>query len=97
MLTSRAHLLRLRHDPALDFNLAEVEYVDRGAPGDLSRISGDKIIKLEQGWMQIAAVDGVKFIPFHRIRAHNLPGVSCLGKERQARASKRFILESMKD
>ena len=68
MLTSRAHLLRLRHDPALDFNLAEVEYVDRGAPGDLSRISGDKIIKLEHGWMQIAAVDGVKFIPFHRIR-----------------------------
>jgi len=68
MLTSRAHLLRLRHDPALDFNLAEVEYVDRGAPGDLSRISGDKIIQLEQGWMQIAAVDGVKFIPFHRIR-----------------------------
>ena len=68
MLTSRAHLLRLRHDPAFDFSLAEVEYVDRGAPGDLSRISGDKIIKLEQGWMQIAAVDGVKFIPFHRIR-----------------------------
>jgi len=68
MLTSRAHLLRLRHDPAFDFSLAEVEYVDRGSPGDLSRISGDKIIKLEQGWMQIAAVDGVKFIPFHRIR-----------------------------
>ena len=68
MLTSRAHLLRLRHDPALDFSLAEVEYVDRGAPGDLSLISGDKIIKLEQGWMQIAAVGGVKFIPFHRIR-----------------------------
>ena len=68
MLTSRTHLLRLRHDPAFDFSLAEVEYVDRGSPGDLSRISGDKIIKLEQGWMQIAAVDGVKFIPFHRIR-----------------------------
>ena len=68
MLTSRAHLLRLRHDPAFDFSLAEVEYVDRGAPGDLSRISGDKIIKLEQGWMQIAAEAGVKFIPFHRIR-----------------------------
>ena len=42
--------------------------MDRGAPGELSRISGDKIIKLEQGWMQIAAEGGIKFIPFHRIR-----------------------------
>jgi uncharacterized protein (UPF0248 family) len=68
MRTSRIQLLRLRHDPRFDFNLAEVEYVDRGAPGDRSQVSGDKIIKLEQGWMEIAAEGKVKFIPFHRIR-----------------------------
>lgn len=68
MRTSRAHLLRLKHDPAFDFSQAVVEYVDRGAPGDISLVSGDKIINLEQGWMEIAAQGGVKFIPFHRIR-----------------------------
>jgi uncharacterized protein (UPF0248 family) len=68
MLTSRSHLLRLRHDPAFDFSLAEVEYVDRGAPGNLSRTSGDKILQLEQGWMEIGAEGGTKFIPFHRVR-----------------------------
>jgi uncharacterized protein (UPF0248 family) len=68
MLTSRAHLLRLKHDPAFDFSQAVVEYVDRGAPGDISLVSGDKIINLEQGWMEIAAEGGVNFIPFHRIR-----------------------------
>lgn len=68
MRTSRAHLLRLRHDPHFDFSRAVVEYVDRGAPDDRSMVSGDKIVRLEQGWMEIALEGKVKFIPFHRIR-----------------------------
>jgi len=68
MRTSHALLLRLRHDPYFDFCRTEVEFVDRGAPGDRSTVRGDKIIRLEQGWMEIEWVNKIKFIPFHRIR-----------------------------
>lgn len=68
MRTSHALLLRLRHDPQFDFSKAEVEFVDRGAPGDRSAVRGDKIVSLEQGWMEIESDMKTKFIPFHRIR-----------------------------
>jgi uncharacterized protein len=68
MRKSRALLLRLLHDPGFDFARACVEYVDRGSPGDTSLVTGDKIIRLEQGWMEIAVEEKIKFIPFHRIR-----------------------------
>ncbi len=68
MRTSHALLLRLRHDPQFDFRKAEVEFVDRGAPGNRSVVRGDKIILLEQGWMEIEWENKPKFIPFHRIR-----------------------------
>jgi len=58
----------LRHDPQFDFGKAVVEFVDRGAPGDRSAVRGDKIIRLEQGWMEIEWENRPKFIPFHRIR-----------------------------
>jgi uncharacterized protein (UPF0248 family) len=74
-----------------------VEYVDRGAPGDLSLISGDKIIKLEQGWMQIAAVAGIKFIPFHRIRRIIYRGSVVWENRGKPDQQKRFIPESTKD
>ncbi len=68
MRTSHVILLRLRHDPQFDFGKAEVEFVDRGAPSDRSAVRGDKIIRLEQGWMEIEWENKPKFIPFHRIR-----------------------------
>ena len=68
MRTSHALLLRLRHDPYFDFSKTEVEFVDRGAPGDRSTVRGDKIILLDQGWMEIEWENRPKFIPFHRIR-----------------------------
>jgi len=68
MRTSHALLLRLQHDPNFDFCRAVVEFVDRGAPGDRSAVQGDKIIRLEQGWMEIEWENKTKFIPFHRIR-----------------------------
>ncbi len=68
MRKSHALLLRLRHDPQFDFGKTEVEFVDRGAPGDKSSIRGDKIIRLEPGWMEIEWENRPKFIPFHRIR-----------------------------
>jgi len=68
MRTSRALLLRLRHDPQYQFSRASVEYVNRGAPGDRSVVRGDQIVSLESGWMEIESELKTKIIPFHRIR-----------------------------
>ena len=68
MRTSHALLLRLLHDPQFDFRKVRVEYVDRGAPGDQSAVLGDRIIRLEQGLMEIESEMKTKFIPYHRIR-----------------------------
>lgn len=68
MRTSHAILLRLYHDPQYDFSRVSVEYVNRGAPGDRSVVQGDRILKLEQGGMEIESVLGAVFIPYHRIR-----------------------------
>ncbi len=61
-------MLRLRHDPQFEFDRASIEYVDRGAPGDRSTVSGSHILSLEQGGMEIESDNKRKFIPFHRIR-----------------------------
>ncbi|VVB69924.1 Uncharacterised protein [uncultured archaeon] len=76
MRTSHALLLRLRHDPKYEFSRANVEYVDRGAPGDRSRISGDQILHLDQGWMEIESDLKTKFVPYHRIRRIIYDGVT---------------------
>lgn len=76
MRTSHAILLRLRHDPQYDFSRAGVEYVNRGAPGDRSTVEGDRILKLEQGGMEIESDHGTTFIPYHRIRRISYCGVA---------------------
>jgi len=68
MRNSHALLLRLRHDPQFNFHKVRVEYLDRGAPGDQSAVVGDRIIRLERGWMEIETEMKKKFIPYHRIR-----------------------------
>ena len=68
MRTSHALLLRLFHDPKFEFGKVSVEYVDRGSRGDRSRVPGDRIIRLEQGFMEIESEMKTKFIPMHRIR-----------------------------
>lgn len=68
MRTSHAILLRLRHDPQYDFSKGSVEYVNRGAPSDRSAVEGNRILKLEQGGMEIESDQGTTFIPYHRIR-----------------------------
>jgi uncharacterized protein (UPF0248 family) len=68
MRTSHALLLRLRHDPQFDFSRVSVEYLNRGAPNDRSVISGEEILKLEPGWMEVASPTGIACIPYHRIR-----------------------------
>ncbi|HON36634.1 MAG TPA: DUF504 domain-containing protein [Methanothrix sp.] len=68
MRTSHALLLRLIHDPHYDLSAVRVEYLDRGAPGDRSTFSGEEIIKIEQGFVEISSDLETKFIPIHRLR-----------------------------
>jgi len=74
MRASRALLLRLYHDPAFDFGKACIEYLDRGAPGDRSKVMGAGIASLQSGWMEVESETGIKFIPYHRIRRISYQG-----------------------
>jgi uncharacterized protein (UPF0248 family) len=74
MRTSHALMLRFFHDPQYDFHKVEVEYVNRGAPGDRSTVAGGQIVSLEQGGMEIESEVGTTFIPYHRIRRLSYDG-----------------------
>jgi uncharacterized protein (UPF0248 family) len=67
MRTSHRLLLRFLHDPAYDFAAVEVVYIDRGAPGDRSRIGGREIAAIEGAHMVVETDRGPKYIPFHRV------------------------------
>jgi len=68
MLTSHQLLLKFWHDSRYNFSEVRVEYIDRGAPGDRSAISGMDIRVLDAYYFEIASEQGVKYIPYHRIR-----------------------------
>ena len=74
MLTSHTLLLKFRHDPRYDFPDIEVLYVDRGATGNLSQVSGDEIRALEAYYFGIGTGEGEKRIPYHRIRRISFAG-----------------------
>lgn len=67
MRTSHLLLLRLYHDPKYDFGKVSVDYINRGAPGDRSTVSGERILRLEAGGMEIESASGKTYIPYHRI------------------------------
>ena len=68
MLTSHELLLKFWHDPRYVISEVSVEYVDRGAPGDRSTVSGVEIRVLDAYYFEIASGEGIKYIPYHRIR-----------------------------
>lgn len=75
-LTSHGLLLKFWHDARYVFSGVRVEYVDRGAPGDRSVVSGSDIRVLDAYYFEIASEQGVKFIPYHRIRKLTYNGVT---------------------
>lgn len=74
MRTVRTVLNELRWREDRDFSKVGVEYVHRGAPGDLSSVTGRDILALEP-WMMVirregrqgSPVPGQAAIPYHRI------------------------------
>jgi uncharacterized protein (UPF0248 family) len=68
MLTSHALLLKFWHDSRYVFPAVGVEFIDRGAPGDRSAVSGRDIRVLDAYYFEIVSEQGVKYIPYHRIR-----------------------------
>jgi hypothetical protein len=67
MRKSREILLRYYHDPEYRFTEVEVCYVNRGAPGDMSCIGGDRIVRLDTYYIEIQSERGTTAIPYHRI------------------------------
>jgi Uncharacterized protein conserved in archaea len=67
MLRSRELLLRYYHDTAFDFALVRVCYVNRGAPGDMTCIGGERIRDLDPMYMEIESDERTTPIPYHRI------------------------------
>ncbi|MCC7555317.1 MAG: DUF504 domain-containing protein [Methanoculleus marisnigri] len=68
MRTSHRLLLRFYHDPGYDFSRIEVEYADRGAPGDRSTVHGDRVVALDAQYLEVDAGTHVACIPYHRVR-----------------------------
>ena len=68
MRTSHALLLRILHDPEFDIKEATVEYVDRGAPEDISVAGGRFIRNLDRDYFEVETEKGIKTIPYHRIK-----------------------------
>jgi uncharacterized protein (UPF0248 family) len=67
MRKSREILLRLYYDPEYRFADVEVCYVNRGMPGDISCIPGDRIIRLDSFYIEIESEKGTTAIPYHRL------------------------------
>jgi hypothetical protein len=67
MRKSREILFRLYHDPDYRFFDVEICYVNRGAPGDVSCIRGDRIIRLDPFYIEIESEKGTTAIPYHRL------------------------------
>jgi uncharacterized protein (UPF0248 family) len=68
MLTSHELLLKFWHDSRYSFSGVRVEYVNRGAPNDRSTVGGTDIRVLDAYYLEIATEQGIKYIPYHRIR-----------------------------
>jgi uncharacterized protein (UPF0248 family) len=50
--------------PEMDINEIKITYIHRGAPGDLKKINGNSIKRVERGFLILN--DGNQ-IPYHRI------------------------------
>ena len=68
MLTSHTILLKYRHDQRYSFSDIIVCYLDRGAPGDRSCVSGRDIRTLDAYYFEHVLENAMKCIPYHRIR-----------------------------
>jgi len=68
MLTSHELLLKFWHDSRYVFSEVQVEYVDRGAPGDRSLVRGKDIVNLDIYYFEVASEHGLNYIPYHRLR-----------------------------
>jgi uncharacterized protein (UPF0248 family) len=67
MMRSREVLLQLLHDPRYSLPDAEVWYIDRGAPGNMSRAEGRNIVSVEPFAFRVTTETGTKDIPYHRV------------------------------
>ena len=105
MRTARSVLNMLKWRVDRDFSMVEVEYVPRGAPGDLASVRGGDILSLEP-WMMVirrrkleegeatkghftGPVPGQAAIPYHRIVRILYDGVAVFDRKSRAQGERR--------
>ena len=67
MRTSQALLLKYFYDPRYSFERVRVCYIDRGAPGDCSCVTGGQVVHLDAYYFERESPHGTTAIPYHRI------------------------------
>ena len=67
MRKSREILLKYRYDARYLFSDLEVCYIDRGAPGNITCIGGDRIEELGPYGLELFSPYGTTTIPYHRV------------------------------
>jgi uncharacterized protein (UPF0248 family) len=67
MRKSREILLKYRYDARYLFSDLEVCYIDRGAPGNITCICGDKVEELGPYGLELFSPYGTTTIPYHRV------------------------------
>ncbi len=67
MMRSREIILQMLHDPRYCITDVVVWYIDRGAPGDTSKVIGKDILSAGSLALDVATPAGTKNIPYHRI------------------------------
>jgi len=74
-MKSRELLLRFYHDQKFRFDDVVVCYVDRGAPGDTSCVSGERIKAIGPGFFEIESEMRTNSIPYHRLIMISYKGI----------------------
>jgi uncharacterized protein (UPF0248 family) len=50
-----------------DLCKCKIYYINRGSPGDMTNVEGDKIIEISRGFLTLKNIPYEKYIPYHRI------------------------------
>ncbi len=65
--TIRDFLNKLKWDKREDPGNYMIYYISRGAPGDIEKISADKIVNIYSRGFEFKEDNNIKYIPYHRI------------------------------
>ncbi len=67
MIMARKKLLELKWHPQKSLEGIEITYLHRGAPGDMLKVAGRDVVRLEKSFFVITRNGKEVMMPYHRI------------------------------